>query len=386
MFIARELIVGIYCCFTIVFLNFGINILPDYQMTIAVAYPVVFLMLCRLNVKMYRLTLYFSCALLFPVIIGIVGFISDNKLNYLEFIRTYLLYFHFCFSLLIINSMKINPRIMDALDRAIKASLVIVGILTIMQFAGFFIAGVPLFFNPFGKYSIGGIYDPYRFISIHGTVRPSAFYWEPSTNAVVILMLTNYLVVRNINKFKKYYSMQLALLLLINSMTGLLASGITFLLWINSVFKKDLYLKISVTAFFLLGLVALSMDRIRELFIAGTSGHFRWRVPVDYFLDYIQAFPLGLPLGQLAYPLDNGILVAIIYTGVFGLLVGLVFLLHFLRLSMLNRITVETQLSVASILLMMIFNGAFLTPEMSFLMCLVIVAWKSGRLIKPVKN
>jgi hypothetical protein len=282
------------------------------------------------------------------------------------------------------NSIELNPRIMGALDGAVKTSLIIVGILTLMQFLGFLITRVPLFFNLLGRYSIGGIYDPYRFVSIHGMVRPAAFYWEPSTNAVVILMLSNYLVVRNIGKFKKYFSIQLVLLSLINSMTGLLASGATFLLWFNAVFRKRLYLKVMLIALIMLGLFALSMERMGEIFQKGTSGHYRWRVPVDYFLDYIQTFPLGLPFGQLAYPLDNGIMVVLIYTGVFGIAVGLVFLLQFLRLSILSRLTIETQFLVVSIPLMMMFNGAFLTPEMSFLMCLMIVAWRSGELVSPV--
>jgi len=44
-----------------------------------------------------------------------------------------------------------------------------------------------------------------------------------------------------------------------------------------------------------------------------------------------------------------------------------------------NRLTMETQIFIISIMLIMFFNGAFLTPEMSFLICLITVAWKSKK-------
>lgn len=376
MLIARKIIIGTYVCLTIVFLNFGIPILPNYQLTVAVIYPFVFFLLGRLRLTIKGLTIYFL-AIIFPVFQMTVGYLSYGQADFTHFLKSYSLYLHFCFSLLIINNIEIDLKIMGAIDKAIIVSLSIVGTYTILQFAVFALFGEPFLFNLFGAYLIGGESDPSRFIIVDNVVRPSTFYWEPSVNALVILMEANYLMIRNINKFKRYYFPQIVLLFMTNSATGLFASGITLLTWVSTALKRRfLLLKIVAILFVLFGTIASIIDRL-SFSVPGSSGWFRWVRPFELFIDYIQTYPLGLPLGQLEYKLDNGLFVAIIYTGMVGVAVAIVLLFKYVRLLIIDRITVETQLLFVSILMLLFFNGAFLTPEMSFLICLVTVAWRS---------
>ena len=373
----RIIIVGVYVCFTIVFLNFGINILPNYQLTIAFFYPIIFLLLGHFHFNSSYLKIYFFSIFL-PIFIGIIGFISYFEFDFTHFLRTYSLYFHFCFSLLVINSIEPKLRIIEGIDKAVIIALLIVVIFTLLQVGISLYLGYPFFFNPFGKYLIGGESETSRFV-LEGRVRPTGFYWEPSTDAVVILMLINYLVIRDINKFKKYYFTQFIIQFIINSTTGLVSTFLVFILWINSVTKKYIVAKLIIIISIILSFIYFYIDRLSQV-ANGGSGFFRWAIPFTSFIDYVQKYPLGLPLGQLTVQLDNGLFVALIYTGLFGLIAFLVSLFIFLKLLIRSELTLETQIFIISIFLLLIFNGAFLTPEMSFLICILTVAWKSKKL------
>jgi len=372
----RIVVLGVYICFTAVFLNFGINILPNYQLTIAFFYPFFFLLLGRFHLKTNYLKIYFF-AILLPFFVGTVGFVSYLEFDLAHFLRTYSLYFHFCFGLLIINSIEIESKIIEGIQKAIVIALIIIVVYTLLQVILSFYLGYPFLFNPFGKYLIGGESDTGRFV-LDGRVRPTGFYWEPSTDAVVIFILINYLVIRNINKFKRYYIIQFIIQFVINSTTGLFSSFLIFIFWINSVTKKFVIVKLVIVLSIIISFIYFYIDRLSQI-ANGGSGFFRWAIPFTSFIDYVQKYPLGLPLGQLTVQLDNGLFVALIYTGVIGLIILLTLLIYFAKLMIKNRLTMETQIFIISIMLIMFFNGAFLTPEMSFLICLITVAWKSKK-------
>lgn len=375
----RIIILGIYICCTVIFLNVGVNILPNYQLTIAFFYPFFLLLLGRFHLNLYRLKIYFF-AILLPIFIGIVGFISYLEFDLMHFLRTYSLYFHFCSGLLVVNSVDLRYRNMIGLDKAIKIALGIVVIFTLLQVGVSLYLGYPFLFNPFGKYLIGGESDTSRFV-LSGRVRPTGFYWEPSTDAAVILILINYLVIRNIDKFKKIYAAQIIIQFIVNSTTGLISTFLTFSLWFNSITKKYMILKLFLVFSIGFTFVYFNFGRLAQISTGGSSGFFRWALPLTCFIEYVVKYPLGLPLGQLVFQLDNGLFVALIYTGFIGLIIFLVFLFLFIKLVLQNRLTIETQLFVITLMLIMIFNGAFLTPEMSFLTCLITLAWRSQRII-----
>lgn len=376
MFKVRKIVLSTYICCTIIFLNFGFQILPDYQLTIAVLYPFIFLLLGHLRFRLSRLNLYFLM-ILFPILVGIVGYISFLETELIPFLRSYSLYYHFCFSLLIVNSVKTEPRIMETIDSAIIYGLIIITGFTLLQAGISLYLGVPFMFNPFGKYLIGGVSDVGRF-ELDGRIRPTGFYWEPSTNSLVIFTLINYLTIRDIEKFKRYYFLQFIVQFIINSTTGLFATVLTFIMWINNRLKKYYIIKTSFIFLLAFLFINFNFDRLAQVFNGG-SGQYRWGLPMIYFCEYIKIYPLGLPLGQLIYPLDNGLFVALIYTGLIGLALTFVLFLWFITLLFKNKITITNQIFITSVLLIMIFNGAFLTPEMSFLICLIILAWKSNK-------
>lgn len=372
-------IVAIYVCITIIFLNFGINIISDYQLTIAFLYPVLFGLLFKIKYNRNIFILYLFSTFI-PIITFLIGVLVSHKIEFISFIRSYALYFHFCFSMFIVWNIKIDNRFSKVIDRGVFFALLIVGTYTILQVVVSEIKGKPSFYNPFGEYLIGGVSNPGRFW-LNGRIRPTTFYWEPSTNALIILVLINYLVIRNIKKFKKYYFFHFIFQFLINSTTGLFAAILSFMVWINNMWKRYTAIKYIAIFCLIFVFVIINITRLRGIFIAGSSGNYRWVVPVKYYFNYILTFPLGLPLGNLFYPIDNGIFVALIYTGVIGGVIGVIYLLHFLNLIVINRISIETQLTVITVLLIMIFNGAFLTPEMSFLISLILIAFKGNRIL-----
>jgi hypothetical protein len=375
----RIVVLGVYICFAVIFLNFGINVLPNYQLTIAFFYPIFFLLLGRFSINIYKVMLYLFVILL-PIFIAIVGFISYLEFDLSHFLRSYSLYFHFCTGLFVVNSINFECKNLRGLDRAIFIALVIVVVFTLLQVVVSLYLGYPFLFNPFGKYLIGGESDTARFV-LDGRVRPTGFYWEPSTDAVVIFILMNYMVIRNIDKFKKIYLYQFVIQFIVNSTTGLISTFITFFLWFNSVTRKYVLLKLLFVFFILICFVYFYFERLSEVTVTGGSGFFRWAIPFNSFIDYVQKYPLGLPLGQLAVQLDNGLFVALIYTGIIGLIIFLLLVFMFVRRMFNNSLNVQTQIFIISIVLIMIFNGAFLTPEMSFLTCLITVAWKSQKTI-----
>lgn len=375
---ARIIILGIYICFTVVFLNFGVNVIPNYQLTIAFFYPLIFLLFGPFRINRYKVKIYFF-AILMPLFIASVGFISYFEFDLPHFVRSYSLYFHFCTGLFVVNSVRYEAKSLKGFDKAILIALVIVIIFTLLQVVVSLYLGSPVLFNPFGKYLIGGESDTARFV-LDGRVRPTGFYWEPSTDAVVIFILINCMVIRNIERFKKMYLFQFVIQLTVNSTTGLISTFFIFALWFNNLTRKYLILKLSLVLSVVLAFVYFNLERLSEV-TQGGSGFFRWAIPFTSFIDYVQRYPLGLPLGQLSVQLDNGLFVALIYTGLIGLIVFFVLLALFIKELIKNRLVIETQIFIASVILIMIFNGAFLTPEMSFLTCLVTIAWKSKKCI-----
>lgn len=371
----KQIVSALYFFASVIFLNFGLPILPIYQVTIAVIYPLIFLTLGHVEIRLKGLIALLA-AILFPIVTYSVALALPGQLDFIRFVRTYTLFLHFFFGMFVCLNIAINPNIMRAIDKAILAALIVVLAFSLLQITGTLITEAPFLYNPFGEYGIGGEYDPYRFLLGGGAVRPAGFYWEPSTNSLVVFMLTCYLMVRNFTNVKRYLAAQFGGQLIILSSTGLVASGVTVILWLNAILEKRLFLRIAVILGVAGTVIGLSVDRLAELLWPGTSGYFRWAIPAGYFLEYIDTYPLGLPLGQIPPSTDNGLFVALIYTGVFGLM----FFSLFLMLGIINylrgTLSVQKQITVMSIVLLMIFNGAFFTPEMSFLISLMLVAWR----------
>jgi hypothetical protein len=287
-----------------------------------------------------------------------------------------MLYVHFSIGILITFSITKIPSI-DLFIKALNICLGILCVFNLIQFFGTLLFHTPILFNIFGDYLIGGESKVGRFESVGGVFRPTGFYWEPSTNALVTFVLTSCLIILNPKKIFRYLIIQLFFLMLIGSATGIMSSFLFIIVIANRKFKISLFLKLIL----FLALVSISgfliSDRINEIFREGTSGYYRWAIPSQFFLTYLFSNPFGLPMGQLSYPIDNGIFVALIYFGLLGTIIFSFILLIFMKNFIFSK-KILFQFTFIFFISVLISNGAFLTPEMSFLTSILILSIRNS--------
>lgn len=344
--------------------------------------------------KIYVIIMLFL--LLYPFFVSAMYDIFFQHVNYIEFIKTYLLYTYSIVMLfLVISSESIKLKAVDYLKvlQLIQYVLILLGIL---QIFGLIFLDNPFFFNPFGPFQYLYEYDYTKM------VRASLFYLEPSFAAFVTFSIFNARLILEKKLKKSNILVTTFLLLLIGSSTGLIVSifmiTMIFYKFENKVFFKNSYIRILFSIFivsiiFLFGYLNMELiiDKLRlsTFGIEGTSAFWRWIMPLYIIRDMINSYNIfGISFGQLesivsSYQIymggrigtsvDNGLFLVIIYFGLIGF-IGLGIAIY--TLSKSDR---TNYIIILGAILSLLFNGAIFYVDYIFYGLIITILAKKAR-------
>lgn len=326
--------------------------------------------------KIYRIeVLSLSFLVVWPFVGFFVNLFFGTEVYLDEYIKSYALYLYFLLFVFIGASVQIDYRFYRKLNKGIICFLFIVMGYGLLQ-AWLSFNGNHILYNVFGDYLIGGVSDVGRFLSPFGYLRPTAFYYEPSFFALVVFSCFVCLALLNFKNLGKLLVLNFLAQVVIGSTLALIMSVLLFLVLFVKVLRNRFLLFLS---FFLLVVVSVFVidTRIDEFYRPGTSGYYRLMVPLDFYLKNIHIYTFGLPLGHLPYPFDNSFVNILIYSGVLGFILLFGVMTYVFRLILLRQ-SQRKFLFVLSILAIAFFNGALFTPEVSFMIFLIIISYRDN--------
>jgi len=215
------------------------------------------------------------------------------------------------------------------------------------------------------EFSISTSFSVLRFESVVFTsyIRPISFYHEPSFLAALLFL---FIVTADFLELNKSY-----IVLLIVGLFFTLSASILIIFTLFCLFK---YFKINssfsvLSLLFVLMLMVfffddfMSVSRLNELFLPGTSGYNRIILPITYVSSVLDKSLSGIPLGSYEVIPDNSLSLFFIYFGIAG-----VPLLFFLFIDFFILLGSKVFISYLFIFISFLFmNGAFFSLENCFI-------------------
>jgi hypothetical protein len=341
-----------------------VKIFNGYSVTIASFFILYYIYKIRNKLKNIELILI----IFFPTFFIINAFIHVVELNYIEFLKSFLLTIVFIFvfiSSLDTSKFFVNDKIIYSI---IKYSSFLIIFFELIQISEQILLGTTLTWFVLDGISISTADDIGRFeaVNLLGFFRPTSFFHEPSYMAMVLFIL---LLILN-KKFNHQNLLNIILILaIILSMSSLMILIMLMYLTVRYLYKSKLILSIiliSLPLFLLFGFGNYFSEffRLNEIANEGTSGYVRVIEPLLVTKNYILSNPLGIPLGQSDVVFNNSIFLFPLYFGILTPFVIAIILINIFK-NINKRIDFFNYLLGIGCLL--IVNGAIFTIESAFL-------------------
>lgn len=328
-----------------------------------------------------------------PFVVCAMYLSEGQRVDFLEFIRTYALWAFAISTLVIVTLFPLRKKF--SYPKEFLFAMMIVVIYSFMQINAWKMFNSTVFYNPFGNHTYMGEYDVSRWANEYLTRAP-AFYLEASFNAFVIFFLTSALMI------SRFRNKTLALLVgwigivISGSASGVLAiGGMTALYLSTKLIKGKLFRLLSIVSWtIIVSLVCYIYlnERFREIEVEGTSGYWRLIGPLIVTRKIFIEFPLGVPFGQIeaflipmglkhgngvGTSIDNGVAYLAFYFGwlVIPFLIALILKLgkHFFNGNKSGAIYWWY------ILASLPFSGGILLPEYIFLLAMITLTYRSAK-------
>lgn len=360
--------------FSIVTLSLSVlKISGVYSITLAAFFTLYFIVKTANNIKISSAFVFISfvCFLILKALINVFWIDSAH------FFRSFLLtsVFLYCY----IFSFSIKPKLIFKLDYKLflkYSILLIVGFEFLQIFEQLFLETTELWFLLDGI-SISTAENIGRFEAVNflGFTRPISFYHEPSYLGTVLLVLfaVNDLQVKSKTAF---FVLLFSILLTLSSTVILFLFAYILIDYLH----QHLVSSITMFASAILALIVMQVDllsilRIDEIFVTGTSGWFRVMFPMEETFRTIGRAPFGIPLAQAEFVYDNSLFLIMVYFGVLTPFLALGWII-FLKYKLKSMILTAKYLVV--FFCMLFLSGAIFTFESAVLCILLNFTFLNG--------
>jgi putative colanic acid polymerase len=311
----------------LILLQFQLGHIFNFPVTTALlVLPIVILSLFKIQIKPIAALVFISINLIL-----VINFITNTNIDtFSNFIKasTLIIVNSLAFAILVSGDVKPHIRLLDS---AVVWTMYLNIVLSVIQLTlGY--RTYPVLARIFGIYT-----NDFQFIpDLHASInRPSAFYIEPSFNALISLCLFAAItLLPNIKNRGRNITVCLIYTILTFSVAGILS---LFSILLIARLARGRFRKADVL-FLLFSLILVFRyvyGRILTLGYSGSSSNFRIVSPYRLVLKELNLHPMGIPVGTLrdvmadagflngstvGTSLDNGWFLLLLYFGFFGLI------------------------------------------------------------------
>jgi len=311
---------------------FVVKIAGAYAITLAAFFTLIFIIKTFNKIKISSISVFLSfiCFLMFKAAINVLW------IDVMHFFRSFLLtsVFIYCY----ISSFTIKSTFIFKVDYRsflIYSTVLIVGFELLQILEQFLLGSTDLWFLLDGlSISTADNIDRFEAVNFLGFSRPISFYHEPSYLGTVLLVL---FAVNDIQVKSKlvYFTLLFSILLTLSSTAVLFL----FMYVLTNFINQHQRSSVLIILFAILALIVMQVDlvsilRIDEIFVIGTSGWYRVMFPMEATIKVLEGSPFGIPLAQAEFIYDNSLFLIISYFGVltpFLALGWIVFIKHKLK-------------------------------------------------------
>lgn len=362
-------------------LQFQLAYISQFPITISlIGLPFFILSFVKFKISNMNLIL---CSF-FIVVSTLNQLVSSNSGNSIQFLRTFFLVLMTLVFVGIAISGELKLKASEKLNNMLLALIILAGISFAQMILGYKYGSFVT--QPFGQFSY-----QYQFkADLNSPItRASGLFSEPSFNALVCFSFTPLVFSIPEKKKRVIYSIVLLTYMISTfSLTGIVALGVIYLLWVWDEGQIKYFPILSI--FVLLAMTANYIsERIRSIDVNGSSANFRIVSPLRAISRLLPENLFGIPLGSLEETIskfgflngnrigssvDNGLLLLVLYFGFFGI-VAVVLMIYY---------SIKTARKIYSLglpgwqiafvpLMAMNFNGGIFLPDFICVISFIIV-------------